>query len=169
MGKLNIDELNQVQPALVVHRKEQHIFNEDMLRELQELKCLVGCLEACVPQETRKAIALFKRATGADGVSAPSAPESPLELELENKLRVAEATIADQCEHVNTIVRGLERKQEMLDGKFDDFRSSKAAPASRPGSEPTLQGAAPRGSSGGSQGRLQGLPPGWEQKQKGSK
>lgn len=185
LRKLNIDELNQVQPALVVHRKEQHIFNEDMHRELQELKCLVGCLEACVPQETRKAIALFKRAVGADGVAASNAPESPMELELEgkililreemeNKLRAAEATIADQCEHVNTIVRGLERKQEMLDGKFDDFRCAKvpAAAESRPGSDQTSRsadgGAAARGISSGSQVKLKGLPPGWEQKAKAS-
>jgi len=134
-----------------------------------------------VPQETRKAIALFKRATGADGVSAPTAPESPLELELEgkililreemeNKLRVAESTIADQCEHVHTIVRGLERKQEMLDGKFNDFRSSNVGLAgSRPGSEPTLPAAGARVSSAGAQAKLPGLPPGWEQKSRPSK
>merc|ERR1712151_1215248 len=90
--------------------------------------------------------------------------------EMETKLRAAEATVADQCEHVNTIVRGLERKQEMLDGKFDDFRSNNAAAVkSRPGSEPTLQGTAPRGSNGGVQAKLNGLPPGWEQKPKASK
>merc|ERR1712150_71025 len=131
LKRLNVDELSEVQPALVTHRREQMIFNEDMHRELQELKCLVGCLEACVPQETRKAIALFKRATGADGVAANNAPDSPLELELEgkililredmeNKLRASKELISDQCEHVNKIVRSLEWKQEALDSKFED-------------------------------------------------
>merc|ERR1719323_1755137 len=85
---LNVEELCSVPPTLTTYKREQTVFNEDICRELKELKCVLGCLEACVPTETRKAIQLFKRAAGAPGGSSVDIPATPVEMELEGKIAI---------------------------------------------------------------------------------
>jgi len=129
---LDLKDLGQVRPDFMKQKREQKKICDDLRKDMQELKCLVGCLEACVPQETRKAVALFKRAAGA--AVAQQGPVSPREFELDRKLLelrsevesqmqgVAE-TVGDGKEYMNQIVRGLERKQELMEGRLHDVRS----------------------------------------------
>jgi len=172
--KLDPDTLARVPPTLVEYRREQQAFNEDTHRAVQELKCLVGCLEACVPQETRKAIALFKRAAGAD---AP-VPSSPREFELQSKILLlredvqvrlseAESKVSDQCEHVVQIVKGLEKQHVRLQEDLERLRLGEAPSAGADASPP---GSSPGGGSGAEKPPRAAAspPPGWEAKTGGA-
>lgn len=171
--KLDVDTLGRVPPTLVEYRREQQAFNEDTHKAVQELKCLVGCLEACVPQETRKAIALFKRAAGAD---VP--PASPREFELQSKILLlrddvqvrlanAESKVSDQCEHVVQIVKGLERQHGLLKEDLERLRLGEAPAA---GADASPSGSSPGGGSGAEKPPhvAAAPPPGWEAKQGGA-
>merc|ERR1712172_325357 len=70
---LDISDLTRIRPDVSLFQKQREALSEDLTREVKELKCLVGCMEACIPRETRKAVQLFKRAAG----STDQAPASP--------------------------------------------------------------------------------------------
>jgi len=136
-ASLDIKDLTQVRPDLNQHRKIQEVISNNLQQELKELKCLVGCVEACIPRETRKAVQLFKRAAGAN----EGDPMSPREFhvdskilqlreEMQVKIEGASNRLEDGREHMQQIVRGIERKQDLLDAKLSDVK----ALVSRPGS-----------------------------------
>jgi len=165
---LDVPSLRQVRPDLVEYRQEYEVFEDSLRRDMKEVKCLVGCLEACIPRETRKAVDLFKRAAGASEHSL--VPTSPQEFEVEGKililrddmetrLNTAEAAIKDQCEHVVQIVRNMEKRQDRLAGEL--AKVGEGGGKSPPSRE--LQRALPAESAArpGSVAGAQGAPPGW--------
>jgi hypothetical protein len=134
---LDLPDLARVRPDLLVHQRQQEEIDSDIMRELKELKCLVGCIEACIPRETRKAVQLFKRAAGA----GDSEPQSPREFKLESKIlqlreevetqiQDATATLHHGREHMTKLVKSLEKKHEILDARLEDVRNAQLA--SRP-------------------------------------
>merc|ERR1711933_645297 len=117
----------QVHPTIQRFRTDNEIFTEDIRRDMQELKVLVGCLEACIPKETRNAVNLFKRAVAV----VDEQPHSPRHLQLEGQILAlredmearmtgAEDSCGDQCGKVTEIVRSMERKQELWESKLHD-------------------------------------------------
>jgi len=140
MGSMDVEYLRKVKPEFQEFKQEQQAFQNDLHREVQELKVLVGCLEACIPRETRKAVELFKRAAGAPDTR----PRSPTQMQLEGKililqdqletrLKAAEEVVAGQCDRVTTVVRELERKQEQFDSHLASI-TEKVSGTWRPGS-----------------------------------
>jgi len=126
LRKVDLEELGQVPPQLVIIQHEAENFRKDLRQEVQELKVVVGCIEACVPKETRKAIQLFKRAAGSTGESqvSPRALARAGEIlmlreDMETRLRAAEVTVSEQCENITSVVKGLERKQDMMEWKIE--------------------------------------------------
>merc|ERR1712216_1111554 len=112
--------------------------SRDLAREVKELKVVVGCVEACIPRETRKAVQLFKRAAGSS-----DAPQSPREFEIESKILAlreemetqiqdAAASLTDGRERMTAIVRGLEKKQEILESHLEDVRKNNQGPSQGP-------------------------------------
>merc|ERR1712039_1095681 len=79
---LNVKDLGRVRPELVEHKAHQEVISRDLHNEINELKCIVGCVEACIPRETRKAVQLFKRAAAA----SDGPPSSPREFAIESKI-----------------------------------------------------------------------------------
>merc|ERR1712054_667146 len=105
MGQLDVQDLTRVRPDLTDFERKQEAISTDLIREMKELKVIVGCVEACIPRETRKAVQLFKRAAGSsDNVE----PASPREFAMEGKI--------------------LARKQEMLESHLEDVRRTVATP-----------------------------------------
>ena len=49
MGKLDVDAVKEVPPQLIIVKEEQETFKQDLRREVNELKVLVGCMEATWP------------------------------------------------------------------------------------------------------------------------
>lgn len=134
---LNVKDLTRVRPELIEHKAHQELISRDLLKEINELKCVVGCVEACIPRETRKAVQLFKRAAG----SSDGAPASPREFaidskilqlreEMQSKIDGATDTLNDGRERMTAIVRNLEKKHDVLESCLEDVRRS-AQPASR--------------------------------------
>jgi len=117
---LDIEYLRGVRDDLENFKHEQEDFRLDIHREVSEAKVSIGCLEACVPKETRKAVQLFKRAAGAGEETRPMTPVTmqlegkilTMQDQVETRLKAAELTVAGQCDRVTKIVRELERKQE---------------------------------------------------------
>lgn len=123
VNAMDVEYLQQVKPELHQFRENQEAFQTDLHREVQEIKMLVGCLEACIPKETRKAVQLFKRAAGAQ---EDMRPKTPIHMQLEGKilvlqdqietrLKFAEEVIAGQCDRVSMVVHELQRKQDQFD------------------------------------------------------
>ncbi|CAE7606924.1 unnamed protein product [Symbiodinium sp. CCMP2456] len=125
LGKLDVDAVNEVPPQLIIVKEDQEVFKQDLRREVQELKVLVGCMEACVPKETRKAIQLFKRGAGvsdeefitAGGLKLYADVEA-LREELQVRLADVETNSAQQHDSLNSMVQDLETKQERLSSAF---------------------------------------------------
>mmetsp|Transcript_16336 Transcript_16336/g.38667 ORF Transcript_16336/g.38667 Transcript_16336/m.38667 type:complete len:590 (+) Transcript_16336:64-1833(+) len=121
LGKLDVDAVKEVPPQLIIVKEDQETFKQDLRREVQELKVLVGCMEACVPKETRKAIQLFKRGAGvsdeefitAGGLKLQADVEI-LREELQTRLADVESNAAQQCDNLSSMVQDLEAKQEKL-------------------------------------------------------
>ncbi|CAE7475842.1 unnamed protein product [Symbiodinium sp. CCMP2592] len=138
LGKLDVDAVNEVPPQLIIVKEDQEVFKQDLRREVQELKVLVGCMEACVPKETRKAIQLFKRGAGvsdeefitAGGLKLHADVEA-LREELQVRLADVETNSAqqhDSFDSLNSMVQDLETKQERLSSAFRKrFASEDAA------------------------------------------
>eukprot|EP00927_Polykrikos_kofoidii_P070624 TRINITY_DN67039_c0_g1_i1.p1 TRINITY_DN67039_c0_g1~~TRINITY_DN67039_c0_g1_i1.p1 ORF type:complete len:828 (-),score=175.52 TRINITY_DN67039_c0_g1_i1:138-2621(-) len=122
---LDPPSLKLLRPELDDVKRDYESFGDNVRRDMQELKCLVGCLEACVPRETRKAVELFKRAAGSDD-RRPRSPRQfevegsilALREELQSRLSTAESVVKDQCDHVVQIVRNLERRQDSFDSRI---------------------------------------------------
>ncbi|CAE7431560.1 unnamed protein product, partial [Symbiodinium pilosum] len=125
LGKLDVDAVNEVPPQLIIVKEDQEVFKQDLRREVQELKVLVGCMEACVPKETRKAIQLFKRGAGvsdeefitAGGLKLYADVEA-LREELQTRLADVETNTAQQHESLSSMVQELDTKQEKLQMVF---------------------------------------------------
>eukprot|EP00428_Durinskia_dybowskii_P054642 CAMPEP_0170329066 /NCGR_PEP_ID=MMETSP0116_2-20130129/65447_1 /TAXON_ID=400756 /ORGANISM="Durinskia baltica, Strain CSIRO CS-38" /LENGTH=153 /DNA_ID=CAMNT_0010582197 /DNA_START=1 /DNA_END=458 /DNA_ORIENTATION=+ len=124
---MDLEYSQTLRPELQEVRREQQDFQSDLHRQVSEIKVTVGCLEACVPRDTRKAIELFKRAAGKQEHDREM---TPLSLELEGKilllqdetekrLKAAEATMSSHVDRVNLVVRDLERKQGHLQEQLE--------------------------------------------------
>ncbi|CAE7208921.1 unnamed protein product [Symbiodinium natans] len=137
LGKLDVDAVNEVPPQLIIVKEDQEVFKQDLRREVQELKVLVGCMEACVPKETRKAIQLFKRGAGvsdeefitAGGLKLHADVES-LREELQTRLADLETNTAQQHDNLNSMVQELETKQDKLHSVFRKRFASEEVPTS---------------------------------------
>ncbi|CAE7855378.1 unnamed protein product [Symbiodinium microadriaticum] len=142
LGRLDVDAVNEVPPQLIIVKEDQEVFKQDLRREVQELKVLVGCMEACVPKEARKAIQLFKRGAGvsdeefitAGGLKLYADVEA-LREELQVRLADLETNSAQQHDSLNSMVQDLETKQERLSSAFrkrfasdDEWRAKLATP-----------------------------------------
>jgi hypothetical protein len=125
---LDVKDLGKVRPDLTEHQRQSDVFQRDLLAEVNELKVVVGCVEACIPRETRKAVQLFKRAAGSTDV-----PASPREFAIESKIlvlreemqgQIQEATtsLEDARERMTAVVKALEKKQEILESRMEDVR-----------------------------------------------
>ena len=79
--KLDVDDLSKVRPDIQHFQGKQSVFNADVEQDVKELKCVVGCLEACIPKDTRKAVQLFKRAAGLEEHTAEGMDLVRLQLE----------------------------------------------------------------------------------------
>lgn len=126
---LDVTDLGRVRPDLSQHQKQQEIFGRDLLKEVNELKVILGCVEACIPRETRKAVQLFKRASG----SADAVPQSPREFAMEGKILAlredldaikqdSNVSLESNRQQMTAVVKNLEKKQEMLASHVDDIR-----------------------------------------------
>mmetsp|Transcript_121 Transcript_121/g.259 ORF Transcript_121/g.259 Transcript_121/m.259 type:complete len:673 (-) Transcript_121:64-2082(-) len=129
LDRLDVDEMREVPPQLVMLKLDAESFKKDLRREVAEMKALVGCIEACVPKETRKAIQLFKQAAGA--VNEIVVTPRGLKLEgdilglredMETRLKAAEQVVEEQCQRVTMAVKNIERKQESLSYELDGNR-----------------------------------------------
>lgn len=133
---IDVQDLNRVRPDLTDFERKQEAISTDLVKEMKELKVIVGCVEACIPRETRKAVQLFKRAAGsADTVEPPSPREFAMEgkilafkEEMAIQIQDATATLNSGREHMTAIVKGLERKQEILESHLEDVRRTVATP-----------------------------------------
>lgn len=142
--RLDVETLSTVVPTFHQYQEEQEAFGADLRREVMELKTVVGCLEACVPKETRKAIQLFKRAAGAEGEPKQVTPRTlqfegkllTLQDEVLVRLGEAEARIASQCESVTHLVKGVQVRQDTIKAELTDVheRLDEEICGSRPGS-----------------------------------
>eukprot|EP00930_Biecheleria_cincta_P034823 TRINITY_DN24010_c0_g1_i1.p1 TRINITY_DN24010_c0_g1~~TRINITY_DN24010_c0_g1_i1.p1 ORF type:complete len:653 (+),score=167.73 TRINITY_DN24010_c0_g1_i1:31-1959(+) len=131
LGKLDVHEMQEIPPQLIIIRQDQEVFKKDLHQELQELKVIVGCIEACVPKETRKAIALFKRAAGASDelIVTPRTFKVESEIlglreDMETRLKAAEHHVSEQCDNMFIAVRGLEKKQDRLESQVQDVSAA---------------------------------------------
>lgn len=122
---VDMKDLRNVRPDLLDYQQHQELVDSDIMKEVNELKCIVGCIEACIPRETRKAVQLFKRASG----SAEGRALSPREFDVESKIlqlredmqtqiQDATDTLHKGREDMTAVVKGLERKQELLDARL---------------------------------------------------
>eukprot|EP00933_Yihiella_yeosuensis_P012287 TRINITY_DN12064_c0_g1_i1.p1 TRINITY_DN12064_c0_g1~~TRINITY_DN12064_c0_g1_i1.p1 ORF type:complete len:678 (-),score=195.45 TRINITY_DN12064_c0_g1_i1:51-2033(-) len=160
LGKVSMDVLKEVPPRLNTVEHEQEVLKKDLRREVQELKVIVGSLEACVPKETRKAIQLFKRAAGVNEefLISPEALSMDSKLlslreDLESRLTKAETTVVEQVDNINKIVKGFERKQVAYEQKLGIEVPTSPAKSEGPSVPSTTQSPAARA-----------LPTGWAQK-----
>jgi len=175
IDSLDIPDLRKVRPELSEHKEEYEAFEATLRHDMNELKVLVGCLEACIPRETRKAVDLFKRAAGADD----RRPSSPRQFEVEGKIlrlrddmdtriREAETAIKDQCDRVTQIVRSVEKRQNLTEEKMKGEPPGGTAKSGSSPSSATGERRPSRGTSGQEGGTTkaspqQGRPPpaGW--------
>lgn len=132
-------------------RQDQEAYSADIRNEMKELKCLAGCLEACVPRETRKAIELFKRAALQRADGEQLAPDTPrrfkfesevllLRNDMETRLDSAEDLVKRQCDSVTDAVRGVERQLKMLEYKITGPSPSNSRPDSQQATLPPEDG-----------------------------
>jgi len=131
-GKLDFDGLSCL-------RAETKDLSVRMHRELREIQVVVGCIEACVPRETRKAVQLFKRAAvPSPGCIADSAASSvtreqmeaearlhKLREEIEKQLSGGISMISREYENVLQVVKGIERAHISLRSEVDDIKTGK--------------------------------------------
>ncbi|CAK9102268.1 Uncharacterized protein SCF082_LOCUS47804, partial [Durusdinium trenchii] len=136
LGKLDVDAVKEVPPQLIIVKEDQETFKQDLRREVQELKVLVGCMEACVPKETRKAIQLFKRGAGASDEEfiSPQELKAHTELismreEINGQLSEMEMNAAQRYDNLNAQVQELEMKQEKVEHLMKRKSVLEAAPA----------------------------------------
>ncbi|CAJ1446098.1 unnamed protein product [Effrenium voratum] len=122
LGKLDVDAVREVPPQLTIVKEDQETFKQDLRREVQELKVLVGCMEACVPKETRKAIQLFKRGAGMPDEELISPESLKLQTdviswreELQQQLTESETNAAQRWDGLNAQLVELEMKQEKVE------------------------------------------------------
>jgi len=122
LGKLDLDAVKEVPPQLTIVKEDQETFKQDLRREVQELKVLVGCMEACVPKETRKAIQLFQRGTGASDEEfiSPSELKAHTQLlslreEMDGRLAEIQMNAAQRYDNMNLQLQELEMKQERVE------------------------------------------------------
>jgi len=123
-------DLGRVRPDLRDYQHHQEAVALDLNREIKELKVIVGCVEACIPRETRKAVALFKREAGTSDGQEPSSPREfamegkilALKEEMVGQMQNATAELQNGRTHMTAIVKGLERKQEILESRLEDVR-----------------------------------------------
>lgn len=168
LKRIDVESLDTTLSSFQQYQQEQQVVGNDLRREVMELKTVVGCIEACVPKETRKAIQLFKRAAGAEGAARQITPRT-LDLEgkflnhqqdVETRLAEAESRIADQCTKVTTVVKSLQYKQDNIRAEMTDLNEQLeqefSGGASRLGSRP---------GSSHSQHSVEGAPPGSQRAQ----
>lgn len=133
---LDVQDLGKVRPDLTDYQKQQEEVSGDLAREMKELKVLVGCVEACIPRETRKAVDLFKRAAGSSANQEPSSPREfamegkilALREEMESQIQGAADSLKSGRDHMTIIVKGLEKKQEMLESHMEEVRRTNRTP-----------------------------------------
>merc|ERR1712232_1492811 len=156
MQSIDFGKIKMVPPALAEFRQNYEYFEKDLRREVNELKCVVGCVEACIPRETRKAVDLFKRAAGS-GEAYPTTPRSfnveskiiTMRDDLDTRLKIAEESVSAQCERVTTAVHSIEKRLDALGAPGSSAPSRARSPL--PSNDAVQQGlGAPRG-----------LPAGW--------
>eukprot|EP00747_Dinoflagellata_sp_TGD_P163927 gnl/TRDRNA2_/TRDRNA2_183159_c0_seq1.p1 gnl/TRDRNA2_/TRDRNA2_183159_c0~~gnl/TRDRNA2_/TRDRNA2_183159_c0_seq1.p1 ORF type:complete len:891 (+),score=192.93 gnl/TRDRNA2_/TRDRNA2_183159_c0_seq1:72-2675(+) len=143
---VDLTAFERLAPDIQARQSRQEAVNEDLRRDTQELKVLVGCLEACVPRETRKAVQLFKRATAAPENKGPSSPREleadakllALREEMESRAKSSEMQLLEQREALTQIMKGIERSQDMLFSKFEDLRDFVAPLSSAGTPQPML-------------------------------
>merc|ERR1712226_1199063 len=153
---IDVAKIKMVPPALAEFSQSYEYFKQDLRREVNELKCVVGCVEACIPRETRKAVDLFKRAAGS-GEAYPTTPRSfnveskiiTMRDDLDTRLKIAEESVSAQCERVTTAVHSIEKRLDALGAPASSAPSRARSPL--PSNDAVQQGlGAPRG-----------LPAGW--------
>lgn len=122
LEKLDFDAVKEVPPQLIIVKEDQETFKLDLRREVQELKVLVGCMEACVPKETRKAIQLFKRGAGVSDEEfiSPQELKTHTQLismreELQGQFSEMEMNAAQRYDNMNAQLQELEMKQERVE------------------------------------------------------
>lgn len=122
LEKLDFDAVKEVPPQLIIVKEDQETFKLDLRREVQELKVLVGCMEACVPKEIRKAIQLFKRGAGVSDEEfiSPQELKTHTQLismreELQGQFSEMEMNAAQRYDNMNAQLQELEMKQERVE------------------------------------------------------
>eukprot|EP00435_Cladocopium_sp_Y103_P070244 s571_g34.t2 len=122
LEKLDFDAVKEVPPQLIIVKEDQETFKQDLRREVQELKVLVGCMEACVPKETRKAIQLFKRGAGVSDEEfiSPQELKTHTQLismreELQGQFSEMQMNAAQRYDNMNAQLQELEMKQDRVE------------------------------------------------------
>jgi hypothetical protein len=126
---LDVKDLGRVRPDLTEYQRTQEEVSRDLAREVKELKVVVGCVEACIPRETRKAVELFKRASGS-GERVPTSPREfameskilALKEEMQGQIQGAQESMETGHDRMQAIVKGLEKKQDLLQSHIEDVR-----------------------------------------------
>jgi len=135
---VDMKDLCTVRPDLLDYQQHQELVDTDIMKEVNELKCIVGCIEACIPRETRKAVQLFKRAAGSS--EATLSPREfnveskilQLREDMQNKIQDAADSLHKGREDMTAVVKGLERKHDLLEARLESARFPTQVPFASP-------------------------------------